>query len=316
MVRLIGAFVGLGFIVVLLFSVITGAIAFATEEHEETVEHKFHLEPKEVDLASDGVFGRFDRQQLQRGFQVYKEVCAACHGLNLVAFRNLEQLGYSEAEVKAIANQWAIEVPDINPETGEAATRKPLPADNFPDPYPNEVAARAANNNAMPPDLSLITKARHGGADYIYSLLTGYRNPETYRNEEGEPLPPDARPGQGLHFNPYFPNLNLAMPPPIVADGQVTYADGTKATVDQMAKDVSAFLVWTAEPFLESRHRAGFGSLIFLLIATVLAYLSYKQIWATAGRKVSASGPLKPENMALREHNKAEAAAAGRGVEG
>jgi ubiquinol-cytochrome c reductase cytochrome c1 subunit len=315
-VRLIGGLIGLGFCVVLLFSVITGAYSFATEPHEETVEHKFHLHPKEVHFASDGPFGRFDRQQLQRGFQVYKEVCAACHGLNLVAFRNLEQIGYSEAEVKAIANQWAIEVPDVNPETGEPATRKALPADRFPNPYANEVAARAANNNAMPPDLSLITKARHEGPAYVYSLLTGYRDAQTYRNAKGEALPPEARPGPNLHFNPYFPNLNLAMPPPITADGQVTYADGTNPTVDQMSKDVTAFLVWTAEPFLESRHRAGWATLLFLLIATILAYLSYKQIWATAGRQVSASGPLKPENMARREHNKAEAAAEGRGVEG
>ena len=316
MVRLIGALVGLGFIVVLLFSVVTGAVSFLNEPVEESVEHKFHKHPKEVHFASDGPLGHFDRRQLQRGFQVYKEVCSACHGLNLVAFRNLEQLGYSEAEVKAIANQWAIEVPDINPETGEPSTRKALPADRFPNPYANAVAARAANNNALPPDLSLITKARHEGPAYVYSLLTGYANPQTYRNEKGEALPAEARPGQGLHFNPYFPNLNIAMPPPITADGQVTYADGTPATRDQMAKDVSAFLIWTAEPFLENRHRAGWATLIFLLIATILAYLSYKNVWATAGRQVSASGPLKPENMALREHNKAEAAAAGRGVEG
>jgi ubiquinol-cytochrome c reductase cytochrome c1 subunit len=315
-VRLIGALAGLGFILVLVVSLFTGAIGFIKEPPVESVEHKFHKHPKEVHFASDGPLGHFDRQQLQRGFQVYKEVCAACHGLNLVAFRNLEEIGYSEAEVKAIANQWAIEVPDINPETGEASSRKALPADRFPEPYANEVAARAANNNAMPPDLSLITKARHDGPAYLYSLLTGYANPETYRSEKGEPLPPEVRPGQGLHFNPYFPNLNLAMPPPIVADGQVTYADGTNATVSQMSKDVSAFLVWTAEPRLESRHRTGIAVLIFLLIATVLAYFSYKQIWATAKRKVTASGPLNPENIALREHNKAEAAAAGRGVEG
>ena len=309
MVRLIGALIGLGFIVVLLISVFTGAVGFINEPPTETVEHKFHKHPKEVHFASDGPFGRFDRQQLQRGFQVYKEVCAACHGLNLVAFRNLEQLGYNEAEVKAIANQWAIEVPDINPETGEPTTRKALPADRFPEPYANEVAARAANNNAMPPDLSLITKARHDGPAYVYSLLTGYQNPPAN-------LPKEARPGPGLHYNPYFPNLNLAMPPPITADGQVTYADGTPATRDQMAKDVSAFLVWTAEPFLESRHRAGIATLIFLLIATVLAYLAYKQIWATSKRAVSASGPLDPENMARREGIKASAAAEGRGVEG
>ncbi len=316
MVRLIGALAGLGFIVVLLVSLITGAVGFVNEPPTESVEHKFHLEAEEVHFPSDGPFGHFDRQQLQRGFQVYKEVCAACHGLNLVAFRNLEELGYSEAEVKAIANQWAIEVPDVNPETGEAATRKALPADQFPSPYANEVAARAANNNAAPPDLSLISKAREHGASYVYSLLIGYRDAATYRNKEGEALPAEVRPGQGLHFNPYFPNLNLAMPPPITADGQVTYADGTNPTVKQMAKDVSAFLVWTAEPRLESRHRTGIAVLIFLLIATILAYLSYKQIWATAKRKVVASGPLRPENMALREHNKAEAAEEGRGVAG
>jgi ubiquinol-cytochrome c reductase cytochrome c1 subunit len=191
----------------------------------------------------------------------------------MVAFRNLHDLGYSEAEVKAIANQWQIEVPDINPETGEAATRKAIPADRFPNPYANEVAARAANNNAFPPDLSLITKARHHGPAYVYSLLTGYQNPPAN-------LPPEARPGQGLYFNPYFPNLNLAMPPPITADGQVTYADGTNPTVDQMSKDVAAFLTWAAEPKLENRHRTGVAVLIFLLFATGLAWLSYRQIWA------------------------------------
>ncbi len=316
MVRLIGALVGLGFILVALISMFTGAVGFIKEPPMESVEHKFHLKPKEVHFASDGPFGHFDRQQLQRGFQVYKEVCAACHGLNLVAFRNLADLGYSEAEVKAIANQWQIEVPDINPDTGEAATRKPIPADQFPNPYPNEVAARAANNNAAPPDLSLITKARHDGPAYLYSLLTGYQRADTYRNAKGEALPAEARPGPNLHFNPYFPNLNLAMPPPITADGQVTYADGTPATRDQMAKDVAAFLTWTAEPFLENRHRTGLAVLLFLLIATVLAYLSYKQIWATAKREVRIAGPLDPENMARREMVKADAADSGRGVEG
>jgi ubiquinol-cytochrome c reductase cytochrome c1 subunit len=273
MVRLIAALVGLGFILVLAISLITGAAAFVSEPPQETIEHRFHREAKEVQFASDGPFGHYDRQQLQRGFQVYKEVCAACHGINMVAFRNLHDLGYSEAEVKAIANQWQIEVPDINPETGEAATRKAIPADRFPNPYANEVAARAANNNAFPPDLSLITKARHHGPAYVYSLLTGYQNPPAN-------LPPEARPGQGLYFNPYFPNLNLAMPPPITADGQVTYADGTNPTVDQMSKDVAAFLTWAAEPKLENRHRTGVAVLIFLLFATGLAWLSYRQIWA------------------------------------
>jgi ubiquinol-cytochrome c reductase cytochrome c1 subunit len=306
---LIGALIGLGFILVLVVSLFTGAVGFIKEPPTKPVEYQFHKEAKDVDFPSDGVFGRFDRAQLQRGFQVYKEVCAACHSLNLVAFRNLRDLGYSEAEVKAIANQWAIEVPDINPDTGEPTTRKALPADKFPSPYANEIAGRAANNNAYPPDLSLITKARQNGAAYTYSLLTGYQDPPAN-------LPPEARPGPGLHYNPYFPNLNIAMPPPIAADGQVTYADGTNPTRDQMAKDVSAFLVWTAEPFLENRHRAGWATLIFLLIATILAYLSYKQVWATAKRDVRLAGPLDPENMALREEKKAEAAAEGRGVAG
>jgi ubiquinol-cytochrome c reductase cytochrome c1 subunit len=287
-----------------LISLISGIVGFFREPPTETLEHKFHESPKHVEFPHNGPFGKFDRAQLQRGFQVYKEVCAACHGINLVAFRNLAELGYEEAEIKAIANQWAIEVPDINPETGEPAGRKPIPADRFPDPYANETAARAANNNAMPPDLSLITKARHHGPEYVYSLLTGYQNPPAN-------LPAEARPGQGLYYNPYFPNLNLAMPPPITADGQVTYADGTKPTVDQMSKDVSAFLTWTAEPFLENRHRTGLAVLLFLLIATVLAYLSYKQIWATSKREVRIAGPLDPENMARREAAKDDAGIAG-----
>jgi ubiquinol-cytochrome c reductase cytochrome c1 subunit len=305
MVRVIGFFIGLGFVGVAAWSLLWGAIAFVQQPPEPTVEARFHEHPKHVSFASDGPLGHFDRAQLQRGFQVYKEVCAACHGLNLVAFRNLAELGYNEPEVKAIADQWQIEVPDINPDTGEPATRKATPADRFPSPYANDVAARAANNNALPPDLSLISKARHGGPQYLYSLLTGYRNPPAN-------LPAEARPGPGLYYNPYFANLNLAMPPPLTADGQVTYADGTNATIDQMAKDVSAFLVWTAEPRLENRHRAGIATLIFLLVATALAYLAYRNIWADVkGRKVRVTGPLEPTNIAKREAASREA-----GIEG
>jgi ubiquinol-cytochrome c reductase cytochrome c1 subunit len=304
LVRLIGALVGLGFILVLLISVITGASGFINEPPVESVEHKFHREAKHVSFSFEGPFGHYDRAQLQRGFQVYKEVCSACHSLNLVAFRNLEDLGYNEPEIKAIAQQWAIEVPDINPQTGEPTTRKALPADLLPNPYANEVAARAANNNALPPDLSLIAKAREHGPAYIYSLLTGYQDPPAN-------LPKEARPGEGLYYNPYFPNLNLAMPPPIAADGQVAYADGTNPTRDQMAKDVSAFLMWTAEPRLENRHRTGIATLLFLLIATILAYLSYKQIWATAKRDVRISGPLEPENIARSDAAKRDEGIAG-----
>ena len=305
MVRILAFFVGLGFVAVLGWSLLWGAVAYVAEPPEETVEHRFHKDPEHVSFSFDGPLGRFDRAQLQRGFQVYKEVCAACHGLNLVAFRNLEDLGYNEAEVKAIADQWQIEVPSINPDTGEAATRKALPADRFPNPYANEVAARAANNNAYPPDLSLITKARHHGPAYVYSLLIGYQNPPAN-------LPPENQPGQGLYYNPYFPNLNLAMPPPITADGQVNYADGTNPTRAQMAKDVAAFLTWTAEPKLENRHRTGLAVLIFLIIATILAYLSYRNIWAEKkGGNVRPVGPLDPENMARVDAMKREEGIAG-----
>ena len=304
MVRIIAFFVGLGFVGVLLISLIADLITVAGSPPEPTAEHEFHREPKELHLASDGPFGKFDRAQLQRGFQVYKEVCAACHSLNYVSFRDLEALGYSEPEVKAIANQWPIEVPSVNPDTGEVATRKAVPADRFPSPYANETAARAANNNAYPPDLSLIAKAREGGPAYVYSLLTGYQN------QPAELLRkfPEAKTGQGLHYNPYFANLNLAMPRPLTSDGQVTYGPGNPApTVDQMSKDVSAFLLWTAEPKLENRHRAGIAVLIFLLVATILGYMSYRNIWAEAKRKVALKGPLDPENMARREDAKGEA---------
>ncbi len=307
MVRIIAFFVGLGFAGVLLLSLVIGVVNTIQEPVEATAEHEFHEEPGPLALASDGPFGKFDRAQLQRGFQVYKEVCAACHGLSLVAFRDLEKLGYSEAEVKAIANQWAIEVPSINPETGEPATRKAIPSDRFPSPYANDIAARAANNNALPPDLSLITKARHGGAAYIHSLLTGYSA------QPAELLKhfPDAKTPTGLYYNRFFPNLNLAMPPPLTSDGQVTYADGTNPSVDQVSKDVSAFLVWTAEPKLENRHRAGLAVLIFLLIGTALAYMAYQNIWAEAKRKVAPIGPLDPDNQARRERATNEA-----GIEG
>jgi len=308
MVRVIAFIIGLGFAGVLLISLIAGVSETIASPAEATAEEEFQRHPKHLTLASDGPLGKFDRQQLQRGFQVYKEVCAACHGLSLVAFRDLHDLGYEEAEVKAIANQWAIEVPSVNPETGEPATRKAIPSDPFPSPYANETAARAANNNALPPDLSLIAKAREGGAAYTYSLLTGYqRQPARLVREF-----PAAKTPQGLHYNPYFANLNLAMPPPLTSAGQVTYAPGNPApTVDQMAKDVSAFLVWAAEPKLENRHRSGIAVVIFLLVGTLLGYLAYRQIWAEAKRKVRPTGPLDPKNQAKSRRAKAKAGIAG-----
>lgn len=308
MVRVIAFIIGLGFAGVLLISLIAGVSETIASPAEATAEEEFQRHPKHLTLASDGPLGKFDRQQLQRGFQVYKEVCAACHGLSLVAFRDLHDLGYEEAEVKAIANQWAIEVPSVNPDTGEPATRKAIPSDPFPSPYANETAARAANNNALPPDLSLIAKAREGGAAYTYSLLTGYQRQPARLIKEF----PAAKTPAGLHYNPYFANLNLAMPPPLTSAGQVTYAPGNPApTVDQMAKDVSAFLVWAAEPKLENRHRSGIAVVIFLLVGTLLGYLAYRQIWAEAKRKVRPTGPLDPKNQAKSRRAKAKAGIAG-----
>jgi ubiquinol-cytochrome c reductase cytochrome c1 subunit len=304
MVRIIGFLVGLAFAGVLLISLFVGVSEYYSSPPAKTAEEEFHKESMALHLASDGPFGRFDKQQLQRGFQVYKEVCSACHSLTHVAFYDLHQLGYSEAEIKAIANQWQTEVPSVNPETGEAATRKALSSDHFPSPYPNEVAARAANNNALPPDLSLITKAREGGAAYVHSLLVGFANQQGYKNEKGEVLLekfPAAKSPPNLHFNPYFANLNIAMPPPLTSEGQVQYADGTKPTVNQMATDVAAFLVWTAEPNLERRHAAGVAVAVFLLFAMILGYLAYQNVWAEAKRKVRLTGPLDPENKAKRQ---------------
>ena len=308
MVRVIGFLVGLGFAGVLLISLFSTVATAIQSPPEPTAEEEFHEHPKHLKLASDGPFGRYDQQQLQRGFQVYKEVCAACHGINLLAFRDLAALGYNEAQVKNIANDWAIEVPTLNPDTGEAATRKAIPSDRFPSPYPNETAARAANNNAMPPDLSLIAKNREGGAAYVYSLLTGY---QAQPAELVQKFPATKTP-EGLHYNPYFPNLNLAMPPPIVSDGQVTYAEGNPApTVEQMSKDVSAFLMWAAEPKADARKNAGIAVLIFLIIATILGYLAYRQIWAEAKRKVRVTGALEPKNQAKSRKAKRQEGVAG-----
>ena len=273
MVRIFGILAGLFFAVAVMWSFVVGAITFAEEGKPATAEHEFHKHPKEVSFASDGVFGNFDKQQLQRGFQVYKEVCSACHSLRLVAFRDLTQLGYNEAEVKAIAK--GFQVPGVDPNTGEVNTRPGLATDYFPKPFANDIAARAANNNAIPPDLSLMTKARHEGPAYVYSLLTGYQDQPAELLKQF----PDAKTPDGLHYNPYFPNLNLAMAPPITGEGQVTYGDGTKATAPQMAKDVSAFLVWTAEPKLAKRHQTGWPVLLFLIVLTGLAYMAYQNVW-------------------------------------
>lgn len=214
----------------------------------------------------DGLFGTFDRAALRRGFQVYNEGCAGCHGLRLVAYRNLQEIGFSEDEVKAIAAN--VDVPAEPNEDGEIEDRPGLPSDRFKSPFPNENAARASNNGALPPDLSLIVKARLGGADYLHALMIGYKDAP-----DGFQVP------DGMNYNAYFPGHLIAMPPPLAEDG-VEFADGTKATVEQQARDVSTFLAWAAEPELEERKRMGIKVILFLLILTGLFYVLKRRIWA------------------------------------
>lgn len=272
MVRIGGFLVGLGFVFALFLGIIDTVSNGLTTP--KTVEEEFHKHAHAPGggFSFEGAFGKYDNRQLQRGLQVYKEVCAACHSLRLVSFRDLEALGYSEGQIKTIAA--GFQVPSINPETGEPATRDGISSDRFPSPYANNVAAAAANNNAIPPDLSLMAKARADGSNYIYSLLTGYQD------QPAELLKkfPEAKTPEGLHYNPYFHTLNLAMAPPL-ADGQVTYSDGTAATKANYAADVAAFLTWTAEPKMQVRKSWGLGTLIFLLIFSFLAYGAKKQIW-------------------------------------
>ena len=267
MARILSILVGLFFTVALAWSFGRGAYTAITEPTPPTAEHEFHLLPNEgFHFASDGPFGKFDNQQLQRGFQVYKEVCSACHSLRHVAFRDLAEIGYNQAEVKAIAK--GFQVPHYNAATGEVTTGDGSPTDYFP--------PVVYGGQGSPPDLSLITKARHDGGPYVASLLTGYQDQPAELLKEF----PEAKTPEGLHYNPYFANLNIAMPPPLTAEGQVTYSDGTKATVNQMATDVAAFLIWTAEPKLVQRKQTGWPVLGFLLFATILGYMSYRNIWA------------------------------------
>ena len=224
--------------------------------------------PEEQEWAFDGIFGKFDRVSIQRGFQVYKEVCSACHSLKRIAFRNLAEIGLSEDEVKAVAMEYSIE--DGPDEEGEMFERPGKPSDYFPTPYPNDKAARAANNGALPPDLSLMVKARHDGANYIYSLLTGYDQP-----------PAGFELGENMNYNPYFSGggRQFSMIPPLTSAGQVEYQDGVESTIAQMSYDVVSFLQWAAEPEMEKRKVLGFKVLIFLAIFTILFYLLKNKIW-------------------------------------
>lgn len=217
----------------------------------------------------EGLFGTYDRAALRRGLQVYRQVCAACHSLKYVAYRNLADLGMSEAEIKAVAAE--SQVSDGPNDQGEMFMRPALPSDRFVSPFANDQAARVANNGALPPDLSLIIKARHGHEDYVYSLLTGFG------------LSPSAeeRIMDGMNYNPYFAGHQIAMPPPL-SEGAVTYADGTSATVEQMAHDVTQFLTWAGDPHMEDRKRVGIKAILFLLaFAGVMAAVKLR-VWRDA----------------------------------
>ncbi|MDX2094936.1 MAG: cytochrome c1 [Alphaproteobacteria bacterium] len=223
--------------------------------------------PKRVDWTFDGVFGRVDTPSIQRGFQVYKEVCSACHGLKRVSFRQLEAIGFSAAEVKSLAASYTVK--DGPNDAGDMFERPGRPSDYLPSPYANDNAGRAANNGALPPDQSLIIKAREDGANYIYSLLTGY----------GSPVPEDVVLPAGASYNPYFDGHIIKMMPPLREDS-VTYQDGTAATLEQQAYDIVNFLQWAAEPEMEQRKSMGIHVMLFLGIMTLFFYLVKKRIWS------------------------------------
>ena len=234
------------------------------------------LPPKDEHWTFEGPFGHYDRGEMQRGFQVYKEVCSACHPLSHVAFHNLDEdggLGFNEAQMKAIAASYKVPAgPNDKGETlddkGNPLTRSGTPADYFPPPFANENAARAANGGALPPDLSMIVSAREGGSQYVYSIVSGFH----------QTPPAGFKVLDGKYYNPYFAGWNISMPPPLAAN-QVTYADGTKATVEQEAHDVVTFLTWASDPKMEDRKRMGFEVLAFLVLLSGLLFLAYRKVW-------------------------------------
>src|SRR5579862_3535338 len=223
--------------------------------------------PPHQQWSFDGVFGTYDRAALQRGFQVYKEVCSACHPVKHLAFRDLTEIGYSEDQVKGIAGQY--QVTDGPNDQGQMFQRPARPSDPIPGPFPNDEAARAANNGALPPDLSLITLAREGGPDYVYALVgLGFKQ-----------APAGFKLTEGTYYNEYFAGHQIKMPPPLSAS-QVKFADGTAASVPQMAHDVATFLNWAAEPDLDERHQMGFKVILFLVIAVGIFYAAKRKIWS------------------------------------
>ena len=222
-----------------------------------------------TDWSFKGLFGKFDRGALQRGYQVYTEVCSSCHSMKYLSYRNLAEKGgpeFSIEQAKAIASSF--EVIDGPNDDGEMFTRPGKLSDKFVMPYENVKAAQAANGGAYPPDMSVLVKARSGGVDYIYSLLQGYEDP-----------PADVTLDDGVYYNKFMYGNKIKMANQL-SDGLVEYADGTQATVEQMSKDVTTFLMWSAEPHLESRHKMGFKAIVYLIILTILVYFSMKKIWS------------------------------------
>ena len=243
-----------------------------------SINHSYSAETTKLlktDWSFKGLFGKFDRGSLQRGYQVYTEVCASCHSMKYLSYRNLGEKGgpeFSEAEVKAIAASF--EVIDGPNADGEMFERSGKPSDKFVMPYDNVKAAQAANGGAYPPDMSVLVKARGGGVDYIYSLLQGY-----------EETPSGMTLDEGVHYNKYMYGNKIKMAAPL-SDGIVEYGDGTEATVEQMSKDVTTFLMGAAEPHLESRHQMGFKAIVYLIILTILVYFSMKKIWSRVESEV------------------------------
>ena len=228
-----------------------------------------------VDWSFKGIFGKFDRGSLQRGYQVYTEVCASCHSMKYLSYRNLAEKGgpeFSIEQVKAIAASF--EVTDGPNSDGEMFERPAKLSDKFVKPYENVKAAQAANGGAYPPDMSVLAKARSGGVDYIYSVLLGYEDP-----------PSGVTLDDGVYYNKYMYGNNIKMAQPL-SDGLIEYTDGTIASEEQMAKDVSTFLMWAAEPHLEARHKMGFKAILYLIILTILVYFSMKKIWSRIESKV------------------------------
>ena len=248
--------------------IIFSGLSFSTPAAEK-------IEYLKTDWSFKGLFGKFDRGALQRGYQVYTEVCSSCHSMKYLSYRNLAEKGgpeFSEAEAKAIAASF--EVKDGPNADGEMFTRPGKLSDKFVMPYENVKAAQAANGGAYPPDMSVLVKARAGGVDYIYSLLQGYEDP-----------PAGVTLDDGVYYNKFMYGNKIKMANQL-SDGLVEYGDGTSATVEQMSKDVTTFLMWSAEPHLESRHQMGFKAIVYLIILTILVYFSMKKIWSRVKSEV------------------------------